>query len=208
MPLSSTTLRIPLRHPPPNLINPDHDNPASHRYPLRPQHLLAATVPRGYAGTKPRYVNAIHHIIAQEQSNAVINEVTGQSMDVRQLLQEPNKSIWRTSLDKNLGRLTQGVGTRMSCSSNTIFYMPKSRIPSNRKVTYTRMVTTIRLHKNEVNRVCVTVSGNILNYQYVTTTNCARLATTKCLLNSTVSTPDARFMMLEIKDFYYGTPMA
>ena len=96
----------------------------------------------------------------------------------------------------------------MTCGTNTVFYVPKSRVPVDRKVTYACMVATIRPYKTEVNRVRVTVGGNILVYPGATTTNCASLATTNCMLNSTISTSDARFMTLDIKDFYYGTPMA
>ena len=129
-------------------------------------------------------------------------------MDLHQLLQGPNKSIWRTSLANDLGRLTQGVGTCMSRGTNTIFYVPKSRVTVDCKVTYSCMIATIRSHKTEVNHVSVTVGGDIIEYPGATTTNCASLFTMKCLLNSTISTPDARFMTLNIKYFYYGTPMS
>ena len=160
---SLTPSRMPTKRLPPNLIEPDHDDPTAHRYPLRLQHSLSATDPRGYANIRPRYVDDLNHLIYQEQSNAVIYEVIGQSMDLRQLLQGPNKSIWRTSLANNLGRLTQCVGTHMPCGTNTVFYVPKYRFPVNRKVTYARMVATIHPHKTEVNRVRVTVGGVILD---------------------------------------------
>ena len=137
----------------------------------------------------------------------MIDKVTGQSMDLHQLFQAPNKSIWSTNLANYLRRLTQGVGNCMPRGTNTVFYIPNSRVPANRKVTYARMVITIFPHKTEVNCVRVTVGGNILDYPGATTTNCASLTTTKCLLNSTISTPDDRLMTLDIKDFYYGTPM-
>ena len=123
-------------------------------------------------------------------------------MDLHQLLQGPNKSIWHISLTKDLGHLTQSVSTRMPRGTNTVFYIPKFSAPADRKV------ITICSHKSEVNRVRVTVGGNILDYPGATTTNCASLAKKECLLNSTISTPDARFMTLDIKDFYYGTPMS
>ena len=163
VPPSPTPSRIPTKRPPPKIIDPDHDDPESHRYLLRSQHSLSATSTRGCAGIKHHYFDALHHCIAQEQANAVIDEVTGQSMDLSQLLQGPKKSIWRTSLANNLGRLTQGVGTRMTCGTNTVLYVPKSRVPADRKVTYARMVATICPHKTEVNRVCVTVGGNIID---------------------------------------------
>ena len=145
VPLSPTTLRIPLRRPPPNLIEPNHDDPAASRYPLHSQHALATTVPQVYAGIKPRYFGALHILLSQEQAYVVINEVTGQSLDLRQLLQGPNKSTWRTSLVNNLGRLTQGVGTRMPRGTNTVFYVPKFRVPVDCKVTYARGSSPIKI---------------------------------------------------------------
>ena len=70
------------------------------------------------------------------------------------------------------------------------------------------MVATIRPTKAEVNCVRVTVGGDRLDFPSATTTHCASLTTTKCLLNSTISIPGAQFMTLDIKDFYYGTAMA
>ena len=84
----------------------------------------------------------------------------------------------------------------MPFGTNTVVYVPKSNVLSDCKVTYARMIATIRPHKTKVNRVRFTVSGNILDYPGATTTNCDRLTTTKCFLNSTISTPDARFMTL------------
>ena len=70
------------------------------------------------------------------------------------------------------------------------------------------MAATIRPTKAKVNHVRVTVGGNSLDFPGATTTHCARLTTKKCLLNSTIYTPGAHFMTLDIKDFYYGTDMA
>ena len=70
------------------------------------------------------------------------------------------------------------------------------------------MVASVRPIKAEVNRVRVTVGGDRLDFPGVTTTHCDGLTTTKCLLNSTISTLGADFMTLDIKDFYYGTAMA
>ena len=96
----------------------------------------------------------------------------------------------------------------MPTGTNTVFFVAKSFIPRGRKVTYAQMVATIRPTKVEVNRVRVTVGGDCLNLPGATTTHCASLTTNKCLLNSTISTPGARFMTLDIKDLYYGTAMA
>ena len=87
----------------------------------------------------------------------------------------------------------------MSTGTTTVFFIEKSAIPQGRKVTYARMVTSIRPTKYEVNRFRVTVGGDRLDFPGATTTHCAGLTTTKCLLNSTISTPGAYFMTLDIK---------
>ena len=96
----------------------------------------------------------------------------------------------------------------MPTGTNTVFFVAKSSISYDRKVTYARMVATNRPTKFKVNRVRVTVGVNRLDFPGATTTHCASLTTTKCLLNITISTPGARFMTLDIKDFYQGTTMA
>ena len=96
----------------------------------------------------------------------------------------------------------------MPTVTNTVFFVAKLAIPQGRKVTYAQMVDSIRPTKAELNRVRVTVSGDRLDIPGATTTHCVGLTTTKCLLNSTISKPGARFITLDIKDFYYGTAMA
>ena len=96
----------------------------------------------------------------------------------------------------------------MSTGTNTVLFILKLAIPHGLTVKYARMVASIRPTNAEVNRVGVTVGGDRLNFPSATTTLCASLTTTKCLLNITISTPGARFMTLDIKYFYYGTAMA
>ena len=70
------------------------------------------------------------------------------------------------------------------------------------------MVASTRPTKAEVNRVHITAGGDRLDFPGVTTTHCVSLTTMKCLLNSTIYSPGAQFMTLDIKDFYDGTAMA
>ena len=85
----------------------------------------------------------------------------------------------------------------MPTGTNTVFFIEKSAIPQGRKVTYAGMAASIRPTKAEVNCVRVTVGGDRLDFPGATTTNCAGLTTTKCLLNRTISTPGARFTTLD-----------
>jgi hypothetical protein len=182
--------RVPLTDPPvnrarPQLILPEHDDPVLHRYRLRSR----------------------ANNVTQQQASAVIDQVTGQSLEYRALSTGPDQDTWVRALANDLGRLAQGVGTRMPTGTNTIVFIARHAVPSGRKVTYARLVSSIRPTKEETHRVRVTVGGDKLDFPGVTTTQCASLTTTKCLLNSTVSTPDAKFLVLDVKNYYYGTPM-
>ena len=65
----------------------------------------------------------------------------------------------------------------------------------------------MRPNKAETHRVHVTAGGDRLIYPGVTSTDTASLTTTKCHFNSVISTPHAKFMTADIKDFYYGSPL-
>ena len=151
-------------------------------------------------------------LIATEQqhtnhANTVIDMDTGQSLEHSHLKRGPDKDTWKKILANELGRLTQEVGTRMPTGTNMVSFIPRSAIPAGHTVTYSQLVASIRSHKKETHCVCVTVGGNRLDFPGDTTTNCASLTTTKCLLNSTISTPSALILTLDINIFYYNTPM-
>ena len=95
----------------------------------------------------------------------------------------------------------------MPTGNETIRWIPYNEVPADKKVTYARLVASLRPHKTERHRVRVTVGGDKLPFDGDASTKTASLTTTKILLNSTISTPGARFMTSDIKDFYYGNPL-
>jgi hypothetical protein len=52
------------------------------------------------------------------------------------------------------------------------------------------------------------MGGNLVNYPYGCGTPTANLLTVKLMLNSIISTPNAKFMTIDLKDFYLNTPMS
>ena len=112
-------------------------------------------------------------------------------------------------MTKELGRLAQGFdGTK---GTETIFFMSHDeirRIPSDRTVTYARIVVDYRPQKEDPNRVRITVGGNLINFPGKLTTRTADLSTSKILWNSTLSTPDAKYVCADVGNFYLATPMA
>ena len=70
-----------------------------------------------------------------------------------------------------------------------------------------RLIVTDRPQKANPRRVGITVGGDRLNYPFDISTRTAGLSTAKILFNSVVSTPNAKFCTMDIKDFYLNTPM-
>jgi hypothetical protein len=91
-----------------------------------------------------------------------------------------------------------------------MFFISHKDLPSQKKATYLRIVAKIREEKKETHRLRFTVGGNLIQYDGNVSSPTADLTTAKLIFNSVLSTPDAKFMTIDIKDFYlkakYCTP--
>ena len=65
-----------------------------------------------------------------------------------------------------------------------------------------------RPKKSDPNRVRITVGGDCINYPGNCGTPTTGILTVKLLLKSIISTKEAKFMSIDIKDFYLKTPMS
>ena len=66
------------------------------------------------------------------QVNVVIDPTTGASLEYMHLIKGPTKSIWENLFANEIGQKAQGVGTRMTSGTNTIFFIPKDKVPEGR----------------------------------------------------------------------------
>ena len=142
-------------------------------------------------------------------ANAIIDTISGASMEYRHLIKSPkHKAPWNTSFSKKLGRLTQCVGDRIKVT-NTIYFIYYTLIPNDWRgdITYGRIVVDYRPHKTEPNRTRLTVGGNIINYPGNVSTPTADTTTSKIFINSTISTPKAKYLVGDVKHFNLGTIM-
>ena len=78
-----------------------------------------------------------------QEAHSVLDAATSKVLEYRHLCQGPDKATWTTSLANDLGQLAQGVGTRMPTGTDTIFFIPKSAMPRQKKVTYGQLVSSI-----------------------------------------------------------------
>jgi hypothetical protein len=74
-------------------------------------------------------------------------------------------------------------------------------------VTYGSFVVDIKDHKEEKERTRLTVGGNQLEYPGDESTRTAGLTTAKNLINSVISTLGAKFLVIDINNFYLNTPL-
>jgi hypothetical protein len=74
-------------------------------------------------------------------------------------------------------------------------------------ILFTDVVVDVQPNKEEVHRVRLTVGGNLIKYDGDVSTRSADLTTSKCLWNSVMFTTGAKYMCLDVKIFYLGTPM-
>ena len=69
------------------------------------------------------------------------------------------------------------------------------------------MMVDYRPQKTDPNRVCITAGVNLIKYPGELTTQTADLTTSKILWNIVISTQDAKYMCIDIKNFYLCTPL-
>ena len=82
------------------------------------------------------------------------------------LIKGEDKAIWENSFCSEIGRLAQGH--KDVTGKNTMFPMPKSAFPPNKRVTYGRLACDVRPQKKETHRVRLTAGGqfNCLQWHY------------------------------------------
>ena len=116
-------------------------------------------------------------------------------------------ATWLRSAANEFGCLAQGLSDNRVEPTNTIFFIPRSKVPKHKRPTYARFVCSYRPQKAEPYRTRITVGGNLIDYPGYLSMKVADMTTFKILMNSTLSTPGARWLGLDVKNYYLGTPM-
>ena len=142
-------------------------------------------------------------------AGSVLDGTTGDLLEYRHLIRRPEyQEIWGNAFGKEIGRLAQGLPGVVE-GTDTINFIDKNSVPNNRHkdCTYAKIVASYRPEKADPNRIRITVGGDKINYPGDCGTPTADLLTVKLLLNSVISTKDAKFMTLDIANFYLCTPL-
>ena len=140
----------------------------------------------------------------------VLKNDTGELMQYLRLMKNSKYCpLYRDSYAKALIRLAQGV-PGLTEGTNRIFFIPKKEVPADQwcNVTYGWIVMNFRPKKADLYRTHLIVGGDRLNYLGKCRTPNVYLLTIKLLLNNVISFPNAKFITIDIKDFYLNTSMA
>jgi hypothetical protein len=105
-----------------------------------------------------------------------------------------------------LGRLFQGI--RNIPGTDTCFFIQKAQVPKHKRTTYGCIVCNVQPQKEKIYCTRLTVGGNLIDFPGNKSTPTVDLLTAKLLINSTISTPGAMFLGIDLANFYLNTPMA
>ena len=133
-------------------------------------------------------------------------EKTGAALEYLHLKIGADSKLWLGSASKEIGCLAQGSAAVQS-GTNTMHFILARDKPRGRKTTYLNIVANIRLQKEDPYRIRFTVGGDKLDCPGPTATETAKIQTANLLFNSTISNKGGRFMCINLKCFYLGTPM-
>jgi hypothetical protein len=140
---------------------------------------------------------------------------SGKQGSLKKLLRGTDAKIWERSLANEWGRLLpHGIGENRPpaaqiTGTGTLFFVEKSQVPKDRKVTYANFICNIRPQKSETHRVRMTAGGDKLDYPGDASSPTVSMLDAKIHINSVISDAKhgARHLGLDIKNYYLGTPM-
>jgi hypothetical protein len=113
--------------------------------------------------------------------------------------------IWQTAFGKDFGGMVQGDEKTGQQGTNSIFVMTHNEIkniPCTQTITYARIVVDFCPQKDDLYCIRITAGGNLITYPEELSTRTADLTTSKLIWNSVLSMEGAKYMCLDIKDFY------
>jgi hypothetical protein len=126
-------------------------------------------------------------------------------MEYVALMKDPRlRTLWTQGFGNECRRLFQGI--QYITITDTCVFIDVKNIPTDKNITYGKIVCHYKAHRKEKERVRLTVGSDRLDYSGNVATSTADITTFKILINSTLSI-DVAMMMMDIKNYYLGTPL-
>jgi hypothetical protein len=192
------------------VVNPATRIAAPPRVPARMRNVPPRNLPQGYFWDMGSANNAIplgkKHWKKNQWWTQFSIRPQGRKCSEKDIMQHQTLGQkYKTSFGNELGRLCRGIIDIQG--TNTCFFVELSNIPKDRRITYGKLVCDHKPNKAEKEWVRLTVGGNMLDYTGEVASSTADITTFKILINSTISTKDAKMMIMDTKNYYVGTPL-
>jgi hypothetical protein len=118
--------------------------------------------------------------------------------------------VWQTVFGKDFGGMVQGDNKTGQKGTNSVLVMTHNEvkcIPKDQTVMYIHIIVNFHPQKVDPHRIQITAGGNLINYPGELSTRTADVTTSKMIWNSVLSTEGARYMCLDINNFYLSAPL-
>ncbi len=119
--------------------------------------------------------------------------------------------VWQTAFGKEFGGMAQGDNKTRQKGTNAMFAMTHDEIAHaycvKKFFTFANPVVDYRYQKNDPNCICITAVGNLITYKGELSVRMVDINIAKLHWNSVVSMPNAKYMCLDIKNFYLTTAL-
>eukprot|EP00957_Ditylum_brightwellii_P191382 14571247-Ditylum_brightwellii.AAC.2 len=125
-------------------------------------------------------------------------------MEYEQLIKDlATKDIWSCGVCCELGRLAQGLKDNTKGTDTVILldHEQIKNIPKDQTITYASIVVDFCPQKQDPYHVHLTIGGILIKYPGDVSTTTADLITSKLLWNSVLSTPNTKYVCVDIKNF-------
>ncbi len=149
----------------------------------------------------------------EHYTNPMVHPVTGKTVtSYKKLMHDPaTAEVWQTAFGRDFGSMAQGDNIMGQKGMNAMFVMSHNEIAhamaANKFFTYRNSVVDYRPQKEFPHQIQITAGGNLINYKASTSVRTADLDTAKLHWNSVISTTLAKYMCLDIKNFYLTTAL-
>jgi hypothetical protein len=137
----------------------------------------------------------------------MVHPITSKTISsYKRLMNNPTTAeTWQKVFGKDFGGMVQGNLKTGQKGTNSIFVMTHdeiSCIPKLQTVTHAGVVVDFFPQKADPHQICITFGGYLKNYPGKLSRRTTNLTTSKIMWNSILSTKDAKYMCLDIKNFY------
>ncbi len=163
-----------------------------------------AFTPRVLAGPAP----TSPHINFEHSANPMVHLFMEKNISIYcKLMNNPaTAEVWQTAFGRDFGGMEQGDNKTGQKGTNAMFVMThnKKAHACRKKIflTFANSVIAYPPQKGDPNCILMTAMGNLITYDRESSVRTTDINMAKLHWNSVVSTPNAKYMCLHIKNFY------